>query len=255
MASPTATDPPTISPRADDRAGASRTCASSIDELLGVRARSRPSPRRRPSPCREAQAPHSAADARAERDEQVQPVVRLLLRVRRGQDRRGVDQAAFHERGDGEAERGLHVQRVGRFAEREPDVLRRRDAAELQDASSRRWPTRRKGSRARQAGQRQSDDERDAAARRSDRLDGGRTTSASPCRSTARASSRTSIACSRTAWAATTSSCRGSRCCSPGTTAPRRRACHAHRDRISTSRRSTSICTRRSASGRSASRR
>ena len=86
---------------------------------------SQPSPAKRRVPL---------TDARPQCDEQVQPVVRLLLRVRRGQARRGEDQAAVHERRDGAAERRLHVRRVGRLADGAPDVLRRRDAAQLQDA-------------------------------------------------------------------------------------------------------------------------
>ena len=55
-----------------------------------------------------------------------------------------------------------------------------------------------------------------------------RTTSASRYRSTARASSRTSSACSRTAWAATTSCAADQDAARAAQTAPRRRARYAH---------------------------
>ena len=204
---------------------------------------------------REAEAPHSAADARAQRHEQVQSVVRILLRVRRGPHRRGDDQAALHERGNRPAERGLHVRRVGRFADGEPDVLRRRDADELQSSQiSARLRARTRRARSARKSTRASRRTRRCCAKRSS-TGSSRTTSASRCRSTARASSRTSIARSRTAWAATTSSFRTSSSCSRGIAGGRSARASRSRGRISTSSRSTGICSRRSASGKSASRR
>ena len=182
--------------------------------------------------------------------------MRLLLRVRRGQDRRGDDQAAVHERGDGKQSVDFMFTEVGRFADGEPDVLRRRDADELQDAASRRSPTRASAPRrSARKSTRASRRTRRCCAKRSS-TGSSRTTSASRCRSTARASSRTSSASSRTAWAATTSSCRNiKQLLAPAPAAAGRRARHAHRAEPRRRRRSTSICSRRSASGRSASRR
>src|SRR5690606_36423456 len=66
----------------------------------------------------------AAADDGAERDEQVQPGVHVLLRVRGGPGGGcggGVD-AALPGRGDGAAERGLHVPGGGGESDREPDL-------------------------------------------------------------------------------------------------------------------------------------
>ena len=164
-------------------------------------------------------------------------------------------QAAVHERGDRPAERRLHVRRGRRFADGESDVLRRRDADELQGSQISARVRARTRRRARQGCQLEPHDERDAAARRGHRLDRReRRRRHGVDRRRARAAGQVSHR-SRTAWAATTSSFRTSSNCSRGIGAGRLARASRSPDRISTSSRSTSICSRRSASGKSASRR
>ena len=85
-----------------------------------------------------------ADDDGAQRHQPVQPELHLLLRVRRGQDRRHRErqEAEVHERGDRAPERGLHAQGGGRQQGGAPHLLRRRDAAQLPGAEERRSPTR-----------------------------------------------------------------------------------------------------------------
>ena len=85
-----------------------------------------------------------ADDAGAERHQPVQPELHVLLRVRRGQDRRHRERQAaeVHERGDGARERRVHAAGVGRQQGRAHHVLRRRDADELPGAQVDRSPTR-----------------------------------------------------------------------------------------------------------------
>ena len=110
-----------------------------------------------------------------QRDQQVQSGVHLLLRVRRGQDRRHDvrSRAQLHERGDRAGERRLHVRAVGGPAGRAPDLLRRRDAAQLQGAEEDGGVCARAGEGAGEGCRLLADDQRHAASRRSDRLAGG----------------------------------------------------------------------------------
>jgi hypothetical protein len=79
----------------------------------------------------------------AERHEQVQPGVHVLLRIRRGPDCRPTGaKPRFLDEATAKSERGLHVRRVGQQSDREPHLFRWRDAAQLQGAAVRRWRTR-----------------------------------------------------------------------------------------------------------------
>ena len=147
----------------------------------------------------------------------------LLLRVRRGQDRRHRErqEAEVHERGDRAPERGVHAQGVGRQQGRAHHVLRRRDAAQLPGAEADdrlRAPARRRAGQGRRL---QPHDQRARCSSRRSSSSSPRTRSASRSRSTARARCRTSSASSTTAPAATTSSRRRSRSCSSGIAAGR----------------------------------
>ena len=148
-----------------------RRVRGSIDELLSMRAiHSVAAPPPKPvveKPKRRI----PLADTRPQCDEQVQSVVWLLLRVRRRPDHGALDEAAVHERSCRQAERGFSLHRSWRFAHRQPHLLRRRDAPQLQDASDGLGVRARARRVAGQSRQRQPDDERHAAARRGHRLD------------------------------------------------------------------------------------
>ena len=123
-------------------AGRPKTSSSSIDELLGF-ARDSPVVAPPPKPI-------------AEKPKRRIPLQTLVLNVTSkcnlscgycyeyGEDRivEATTKPRFMNEETAQAERGLHVRRVGRFADGESDVLRRRDADQLQGAASQRSPTR-----------------------------------------------------------------------------------------------------------------
>ncbi len=189
----------------------------------------------RPDRAAAADAEDPAADSRSRSTTMVLNVtnqcnlaLHLLLRVRRGQDRRHRErqEAEVHDRGDGARQSvDFMLKESGDNQVRPPHVLRRRDADELPGAEADHRLRAAAGGGGRQGGRLQPDDQRDAAASRRSSSSSSRTTSASPSRSTVRRRCRTSSASSTTAPAATTSWRRRSRsCCSSTATARSARA-------------------------------
>ena len=112
-----------------------------------------------------------------QRHQPVQPRLHLLLRVRRGQDRRHHQRPAaqVHERGDGARERRVCLARVAREHARAHHVLRRRDADELPGAEGHHCLCAAAGRRGWQGHRLQPDHQCDAAAAGGDRVPGQRT--------------------------------------------------------------------------------